>query len=403
MSYLYYILAALLVYLSYKSFRGGIDYLNYFKQELAKPLPAYGPTATIFAPCRGVDEGMLENLDALLSQDYPDYEIVFIVDNEGDEAAGVIESAWREARRPVKLFVASKATDSSQKVLNLSEGIEYAEPESEVFVFVDSDVRPSKNWLANLIAPLADESIGAATGYRWFISSRVTFASEMRSVWNASVASALSGNRKSNFCWGGSTAIRRDVFERLHIRERWKGTLSDDFTLTRALNEAGLEIHFVPRALMPSVDTCSLNELFEFTTRQMKITRVYAPKLWVWSFLGSALFTIVMVWTFMILIFSARNDITVLAALVTLTLVTFFSIGKSLLRLKAVRLVLTDHAASLRRQAIPHMTLWLLTPPLFFYNCLCAWVSKRVTWRGTKYEMTSPTATRVVESASRKK
>src|SRR4030095_11007949 len=115
----------------------------------------------------------------------------------------VIERAWQEARRPVKLVVAPKATDSSQKVTNLREGIQYADPASAVFVFVDSDTRPSKQWLRNLVAPLSDPRIGAATGYRWFISKRETFASEMRNMWNASIASHLGPNRKTNFCWGG--------------------------------------------------------------------------------------------------------------------------------------------------------------------------------------------------------
>ena len=52
-------------------------------------------------------------------------------------------------------------------------------------------------------------SVGAATGYRWFISNNPTFASEMRCAWNASTASALGPNTNTNFCWGGSSAIRR--------------------------------------------------------------------------------------------------------------------------------------------------------------------------------------------------
>jgi cellulose synthase/poly-beta-1,6-N-acetylglucosamine synthase-like glycosyltransferase len=396
MTLVFSILATALIFFSYKSFRGGIDYLNYFKQELAKPLPDYAPPVTIFAPCRGVDEGLLENLDALLSQDYEEYEVVFIVDDENDPATRVIEEAWREARRQVKLVVAPRATDSSQKVANLREGIPYADPTSEVFVFVDSDARPSRDWLMNLVAPLHDEGVGATTGYRWFISRSETFASEMRNLWNASIASALGPNRKTNFCWGGSTAIRRDVFERLDIRERWRGTLSDDFTLTRAMNEAGLDIYFVPKALTASIDDCSVRDLFEFTTRQMKITRVYSPKLWAMSFIGSGLFNAVMLISILIMVFSARNGLTVVVAMFTILAVTVFSIGKSWLRLKAVNQVLDEHRAKLRRQVLPQITLWSLAPALFFYNSFAALISRRVGWRGTVYEMVSPNETRIV-------
>ena len=398
MIFAYYILAAVLIHLSYKSFRGGIDYLNYFKRELAKPVSTYQPFATIFVPCRGIDQGMLENLDALLQQDYPEYEIVFIVDDGDDAAASTIESAWREGKRQVKLVVAPHATDSSQKVTNLREGVEYADPASDVFVFADSDARPSREWLRSLVAALEDEQVGAGSGYRWFISKRPTLASELRSMWNASIASALGPNRNTNFCWGGATAIRRDVFERLDIREKWRGTVSDDFTVTRAVHDAGLGIHFVPAALTPSIEDCSLHDLVEFTTRQMKITRVYAPNLWIMSFIGSGLFTVVMLASILIMIFSSKNDLTVVIAMFTLLAVTVFSMGKSWLRMKAVQLVLRQHHAELSRQMLPQLTLWSLTPALFFFNCFSAWLSHRIEWRGTVYEMISPRETRIIKT-----
>src|SRR4030095_397015 len=68
---------------------------------------------------------------------------------------------------------------------------------------------------------------------------------------------------------------------------------SDDFTVTTVLKEAGLPIHFTPNCLVASVGDCSVHELFEFSTRQIKITRVYAPQLWKPLLLGSALFVIV--------------------------------------------------------------------------------------------------------------
>ena len=148
-----------------------------------------------------------------------------------------------------------------------------------MLVFVDTDARPQANWLRSWCAPLADSNLGAATGYRWFIPVRGGFASQLRSVWNASIASALGEREDKNFCWGGSTAIRRSTFEKLQVTERWRGTVSDDFTVTRMLQEAKLPIHFVPACLVPSVGECSARELLEFTNRQLKITRVYAPHL----------------------------------------------------------------------------------------------------------------------------
>ena len=72
--------------LSYKSFVGGIRYLQFFRKELARPQSEYTPFVTIIAPCRGVDDGMRENLTALFEQDVPEYEMIFVVDDEADPA-----------------------------------------------------------------------------------------------------------------------------------------------------------------------------------------------------------------------------------------------------------------------------------------------------------------------------
>ncbi len=80
----------------------------------------------------------------------------------------------------------------------------------------------------------------------------------------------------------------------------------------------------------------------------------------------------------------------------TLALVTIFSLGKAWLRLAAVKLVLSGHAAELAKQSWPQYTFWALTPALFFYNSLAAWASRRLTWRGTTYELKSPRETVII-------
>jgi cellulose synthase/poly-beta-1,6-N-acetylglucosamine synthase-like glycosyltransferase len=395
--FVFYFFALVLIALSYKSFRGGIAYLDFFKKELAKAPSRFTPFASVIAPCKGIDNELRENLAALLSQDYPGYEIVFVVDDETDPAVPAIRDVMSNTSRPSRLVIAPKTTSSSQKIENLREAVLHAAEASEVLVFVDSDARPGRNWLRDLIAPLADEKIGAATGYRWFVSRVPDFASEMLSVWNASIASSLGPNLKSNFCWGGSTAIRREVFEKLDIRERWRGALSDDFTVTRVIKEAGMSVFFVPQALVASIENCSLSGLVEFTTRQMKITRVYSPDLWIAAFIGSGIFNLVFIWGIVVIIYRLFYGGRIWPAAAALVLVSAFSIGKSWLRSKAVRLVLKDHREELDRQSSWQNTLWALSPALFFFNAAAAALSRKITWRGITYELKSASETVIIE------
>lgn len=404
MIFAFYFFAAVLVFLSYKSLRGGIDYLNFFEKELDASKMDHAPFVSIIAPCRGLDADLEENLRALFVQDFPTYEIIFAVDDERDQAVLIIEKIRKEFHHRdtetqgfSKIVFAGKAVNESQKIHNLREAVMHVSDESKVFVFVDSDARPAKHWLANLVAPLRDERVGAATGYRWFVQKRGGFSTHLRSVWNASIASALGANTKSNFCWGGSMAIRRETFETLQIRKRLKGTLSDDFTVTCVMKEANQEIRFVPQCLTASVEDCNFGELLEFTTRQMKITRVYAAHLWKASFIGSFLFNLVWIWGSLILVLNSIKEFPFWFALVSLVLIAAFSTGKSWLRLKAVKLVLNDYEKQLDEQFWAQNVLWILTPALFFYNCVRALLSRKIFWRGIAYELKSPTETVIIQ------
>ena len=192
-------------------------------------------------------------------------------------------------------------------------------------------------------------------------------------------------------------AIRRETFEKLEIREKWRDVVSDDFAVTRAMKEAGLPIRFVPRALTASIENCSFKELFEFTTRQMKITRVYAPNLWIQSFTGAFVFNLVFVWGILILVFNSTGEFPFWFALASLMIVSAFSIGKAWLRLNAVKLVLQDREKELNRQFWTQNTLWILSPALFFYNAFFALLSRTIVWRGIKYKLISPERTEIMK------
>lgn len=398
----FYVLAALILWQSLLSLVGGWRFLRYVRRESEAKRPLFLPFASVLVPCRGLDQGLRANLSALFRQHYPRYEIIFVSDRQDDPALAVAEELARrfadESVAAARFVVAGHARDEGQKVHNLRAAVGEVDPASEVFVFFDTDARPAPDWLRSLVAPLADERVGAATGYRWFVPAGGGFASHLRSVWNASIASALGPDTRRNFCWGGSSAVRRSTFERLDVRARWRGTLSDDFALTRALKEAGLPVHFVPACLTASHDDCGWRELVEFTTRQLKITRVYAPNLWrivlVSNLLWSAFFY------GGLLLASARAALgrPFEWALALVVAVYVLGMWKSFFRLRAVALVLEGHHAELRAGAPYQLFLWPLTSLLYAYNALAAALSRRIRWRGITYELKSPTETVIISA-----
>lgn len=397
--YLFYFLAGLGIWLGLQSLRGGLRYRAYVREEMARPLADFTPFVSVVAPNRGSDAGLSKNIAALLDQNYPGYEVLFVFDHEGDPGATLIKEVSARvdsARVMTRSIVAGDATDSGQKVHNLRVAVGETDAKCEILVFADTDARPDVNWLREIVAPLADENLGASTGYRWFVPEKGGLASRLRSVWNASVASALGAAREKNFCWGGSTAIRRSTFDRLNISERWRGSVSDDFMITRVLNEAKLPIHFTANCLVPAVGDCDFHELFEFTTRQIKITRVYAPHLWKFVVLGGALFFPTFFGGSLLVLVRAALGLSFVIPLVLIGVIFLLGAAKGFVRWQAVIIPLARYRRELRRDLPAQILLWPFASLLYLYNGIAAGLSRRIEWRGITYELKSPSETVII-------
>ncbi|MCA1578996.1 MAG: glycosyltransferase family 2 protein [Acidobacteria bacterium] len=382
--YVYYFVAAVAVWIGIKSLRGGLRFSAYVEQETSRAVPEFYPFVSVIAPTRGLESGFVENVGPLLTQNYPEYEVLFVFDNRQDPSLALVQQL------NARTVISGPATGTGQKVHNLIVAVGQVDPRCEVIVFVDTDARPQTDWLRKLVAPLADEKLGASTGYRWFVPERGGVASRLRGVWNASIASALGAEATKNFCWGGSTAIRRSTFEELKVADHWRGTVSDDFTITRVLKEAKLPIHFTPHCLVPSVGDCGWDELVEFTTRQIKITRVYASHLWLPLLLGSALFAIAFFGGIVLLLVRLWRGQSFAVLLSVLVLIFALGAAKSFIRWRAVNLPLANYRAALRRDLAAHIFLWPFASLLFLYNAIVAAFSRRITWRGITYNLLSP-------------
>ncbi|MBS1859670.1 MAG: glycosyltransferase family 2 protein, partial [Acidobacteria bacterium] len=268
----YWLLAVPAVLLALASLRGGRARSRYVSRRL-HARDGELPPATVIVPVKGEDEGLRENLAALASLDYPDYELIVAARMAADIPRGVLP-----ARVRVVLSHAPE-TDTAEKVQNLLAAVRAARKRSQVLAFADSDGRPAKRWLRALVAPLGEAGVGASTGYRWFMPQGGGFWPLLRAVWDA-VAAGVLGPGDNRFAWGGAMAIRKETFFEARVPEFWEGAISDDYALSRAVRAMKLSVAYAPGALTPCVETIGMARFFGWTRRQMAITRAYSPALW---------------------------------------------------------------------------------------------------------------------------
>lgn len=405
-------LGLLLLLQSLLALATSIGFARFAGRSTANRQREYQPKAVIFVPCKGLDHEFEENLRPLFTQNYGEYEIIFITENETDPAHGVIAQMIGQSSRPAWLVVAGEATNRGQKIHNLCAGIEMLntiDRRTEVLVFADADARPGADWLAELVGPLGDKRIGATTGFRWFVPAvgggwrrwiTALLPSTILAVWNSG-ALALLGER-SRFAWGGSMAIRRENFDKLRVLSRWDGAISDDYMLTGAVHEARQRIRFVPGALVKSPLSISWSELFEFTTRQIRITRIYSPIVWKLG-IATHIFYNLTLWGCIFWLGNATTETVagterfeVVASILAAILVAGAANG-AIRAAVAIRLINLEQGLEQRLvqmgTILTHAVLNPVISLLYLWNFFASLRSRRIIWRGIAYEMVSPVKT----------
>lgn len=389
------------------SFQRGLRFYQYVKRMVALAADLrtptgefeYQPNVTIILPCCGVDEKLEQTVTALSRQNYRDYEIIFTFESAEDPAHAAVAQwtqTWEKPKR--RQVVAGMAEHRGQKIHNLLAAVDHIADDCEVIVFLDSDAIPHEDWLGHLVAPLKDDHVGAATGYRWYVAIG-GLAAGMRCVWNAATVSLLA-DEKLNFVWGGSTAIRRERFDSLKIAERWNRALSDDYQVTRSVRDAGLRIRFVPQALIASSDRTTLRGFLSFARRQVIITRICGFDIWraglficVNFMTGSS--AVAVLFFFGLFGWFGTNTSMYLALvgwMIVLALIT----GMAVLRQMGLRLVLKPPTLTWRD------ALWDIFGTLTFAGSLhlnlvfSSMTTRSFVWRNIEYEMISPDETRIL-------
>jgi ceramide glucosyltransferase len=373
----------------------GWQWLDYARRRMRTDPGFHAPRVAVLCPCKGVEAGLERNLVSLTEFNHQNYELFFILASASDPAAAILNRVISSSRVRAHLIVAGPPQECGEKVNNLRIAVEQLPEEFEVLVFTDSDGRPGKAWLQRLTAPLDDDRIGATTTMRWLIANRSNLATALLAAWNAPIVTMLSEKGK-NFCWGGGTAIRRSVFEGIGVLEEWRSSVSDDYSLTHSLERAGRSIFFVPECLTVSFVETDMAGLFEFTNRQILITRVYAERIWRAAALTHLLYCVTVVLGLAL----AIGELVTERPALHLAALTFFilllSAIRASLRVVAVTELLPASRAQIMSQAWVNIALPAAIPFLYLMNFTHSLITRKLRWRNVRYELISANQTRII-------
>jgi hypothetical protein len=99
----------------------------------------------------------------------------------------------------------------------------------------------------------------------------------------------------SNYTWGGSTAIKKEIFEKLKIAEKWKTGFSDDLILTEAIKNQNLHIKFVPQSVIESPEETTVTTFLKWGSQQFTWMRWYYPLVYYLGLIGFLILHVIII------------------------------------------------------------------------------------------------------------
>ena len=242
--------------------------------------PSRRPAVTILKPLCGNEPLLEQALESCFVQAYPDFQIVFGVQNPADPALAVVERLrQRFPDRDIAVVVDSTMHGPNRKVSNLINMLPKAR--HEILVISDSDLHLPLNYLDSLVTELEKPGTGLVT-------SLYIGVPPARQGWAAALGATqishcflpgvlLSRALGRQDCLGSTAMFRSETLERIGGFQPLAQLLAEDNVLGQRVRSLGLSVRLtdiVPAATVPEP---SFGPLWHHEIRWTRTIRELAP------------------------------------------------------------------------------------------------------------------------------
>ena len=243
-----------------------------------EPAANFAPPVSILKPVHGIEQSLYACLASYFRQDYPQFEIIFGLDDDKDAARWTIAQLQREFPRiAVKVITAPGLQGANPKMNKLQRMLE--EASYEVIVVSDADMRVERDYLRQVVRPLADETVGLVTClYRgvpvagiWSVMEALSIADFAGQVLLARMVEGV------RFGLGATLATRKKQIAEIGGLAPWADYLADDYIIGNKI-AAGYGVHLSHTVVETMLPRRSLKETFHQQLRWARTIRFCSPR-----------------------------------------------------------------------------------------------------------------------------
>ena len=267
-----------------------IEHFNY-KKNKKTIMENFQPSVTILKPIYGLDPDMLDNLRSFCQQDYPQYQVIFGIQDKNDPALSIVEEITKEfSKSDVSYIISTKRHGTNHKVSNLINMYPYVK--HEYILIADSDMRVSKNFLTQVISPFSDTKIGAVTClYNGIAKDKIASKLNAMFINNWFLPSVLISQilQPIKYCLGATMIVKRNILKKIGGFESLSNHLADDYMLGKLISNFGYKIHLSDYIVENIVEETSFKNLILHELRWARTLKRIEPLGYALTFLTDSL------------------------------------------------------------------------------------------------------------------
>lgn len=241
------------------------------------PPASDAPPVTIIRPVRGIENFSRETLGSSFQLDYPDYELLFCLDDADDPVAGVVD-ALIAAHPGVKarLLIGRDQVSANPKLNNVVKGWNAAT--NEWIVMADSNVLMPRDYIQRMQAAWRPDSglvasmPVASRPENFWAEVECAFLNTFQARWQV-VAEMLG----FGFAQGKSMLYRKSLIEAGGGIRALGAEAAEDAATTKLIRAAGLSVHIVDNPFEQPLGVRTAPEIWSRQLRWARLRRITFP------------------------------------------------------------------------------------------------------------------------------
>ncbi len=207
-------------------------------------LPRFFPSVSVLKPLKGIDDNLFDNLESFCVQDYPEFEVIFSLQDRNDLAYKVARKIKdKYPDRDISIVVRRCNDGLNPKVNNLIPA--YRVSKHRYILISDSNVTVDKDYLREIVKPMEDPGVGLVSSMIKGVGGRTAGSIFENLHLNTFVVGSvcfLDKFLKMPCVVGKSMLMRKNDLEAIGGFKAVKDVLAEDYVIGKKMKEAGRKV-----------------------------------------------------------------------------------------------------------------------------------------------------------------